>query len=74
MRTTEMVLIALFLKTSKFLPASVSIYIIFVYNLHVYILSLYITYMYILSLYITYMYIILTVLSIFKHPMNVKNG
>ena len=28
MRTTEMVLIALFLKTSKFLPASVSIYIL----------------------------------------------
>ena len=28
MRTTEMVLIALFLKTSKFLPAIVSIYIL----------------------------------------------
>ena len=28
MRTTEMVLIVLFLKTSKFLPASVSIYML----------------------------------------------
>ena len=28
MRTTEMVLIALFLKTSKFIPACISIYIL----------------------------------------------
>ena len=30
MRTTEMVLFAHFLKTSKFIPACISIYIIFV--------------------------------------------
>jgi len=32
MRTTEKVLIALFLKTSKFLPASVSIYIYIIFG------------------------------------------
>ena len=44
MCTTEMVLLALFLKTSKFLPASVSIYILSLMVAHTYIFTLQIRY------------------------------